>query len=111
MNAQERLIKLDAAPRGLSLSRPVVDAHGRVLLAPGCELTESAIQSLRRHHVETVWVRDAMAGVSPDAEAAESVRRQHHRQRLARLFRNVRLPDDSKRLLTLLAQYRGIDPP
>lgn len=110
MNAQERLIKLDDARDGQTLARPIEDSHGQVLMASGSELTESAIQSLRRRQVEAIWVRQGAAGVA-DTVAAESARRTHHRQRLARLFRNDPMPDDSNRLLTLLSRYRAIDPP
>lgn len=110
MHAQERLINLDDAQGGENLSRPILDPQGQVLMAPGSQLTESTIQALRRRHVDAVWVRRDATEVA-DTEAIESARRAQHRKRLARLFRKVPLHDGSRRLLTLLSRYRGVDPP
>lgn len=110
MHAQERLINLDDAQGGESLSRPILDSQGQVLMAPGAQLTESAIQALRRRHVEAIWVRHDAADLA-DTQAIESARRAQYRKRLARLFRKVPLHDGSRRLLTLLSRYRGVDPP
>lgn len=110
MHAQERLINLENAQGDEQLSRPVVDQQGQVLMASGSLLTESTIEALRRRHVETIWVRHAMADVA-DTQAHDAARRAQHRERLARLFRNVPLHGGSRRLLTLLSRYRGVDPP
>lgn len=110
MHAPERLINLQNAQGDEQLSRPIVDQQGQVLMAPGSQLTESAIEALRRRHVETIWVRHTTADIA-DTQANDTARRAQHRLRLARLFRNVPLHGGSRRLLTLLCRYRGVDPP
>ncbi|MDO8767110.1 MAG: hypothetical protein Q7K57_00060 [Burkholderiaceae bacterium] len=45
-----------------------------------------------------------------DASAQAAMLRQHHRERLARLFRHAGESADDRYLLDLVTRYRGLDP-
>lgn len=113
MNTPEKLIKLDDAEVGQTLARALQDARGQVLMAAGAQVTDAAMLSLRRRDIEEIWVHDDSVP-RPDPGAEEAARRAHHRQRLARLFRNTpgqQGHDGTQRLLALACQYRGVEPP
>lgn len=113
MTTSERLIKLDDAEVGQTLSRPLQDARGQVLMAVGAQVTEAAMLSLRRRDIEEIWIHDDSAP-RPDPGLEDAARRTHHRQRLARLFRNTQGhqgQEGSRRLLSLVCQFRGVEAP
>ncbi len=64
------------------LSDDLLDQQGQVLLPKDATLTESIIESLRRHDV--VSVRIVMGELSPEEEAMQSA---YFQFRLERLFR------------------------
>jgi hypothetical protein len=46
-----------------------------------------------------------------DTSAQEAARRQHHRERLTRLFRRIGDSADDRYLLELMRRYRGVELP
>jgi hypothetical protein len=62
------LINLDDLQVGMVIAQAVRDPHGRVLLAPGCELTDKRLRILRMWGITEVDV----AGVEREAVAAQA---------------------------------------
>lgn len=110
MTTPERLIKLDEAEVGQTLSRPLQDARGQVLMAIGATVTKAAMLSLRQRDIEEIWIHGDTAP-RPDPALEDAARRTHHRQRLARLFRHCQGQNDAQRLLSLMHRYRGVEAP
>lgn len=78
-------------------------------MAPGTELSNAAIAALSRRDVTEVWVIDSQTPTT-DVHGQEAALRQHHQERLARLFRHVGEGADDRYLCDLMARYRGVDP-
>ncbi|MDO8252777.1 MAG: hypothetical protein Q7T78_24080 [Rhodoferax sp.] len=60
-------------------------------------------------------LEQGQAGVLPapaplDASAQAAMLRQHHRERLARLFRHAGESADDRYLLDLMTRHRGLEP-
>lgn len=51
-----------------------------------------------------------LAPTQPDANTQVVKLRQHHRERLARLFRHAGESADDRYLLDLITRYRGLEP-
>ena len=110
MNRQELHLPLDQASAGMTLARDLLDARGQVLMAQGTELGDAALATLHRRDVTAVWVFDTEQA-NPDLQAQEAALRQHHQERLARLFRHVGDAADDRHLQDLMVRYRGLAAP
>lgn len=110
MTAPQRLIGIDDVTAGNRLARDLLDDRSQVLMPAGAELTDSSLLSLRRRDVQELWVVDDSVP-TPDPHLAQVAQREHHRARLARLFRKLDTgAAEPGRLLTLMRRYRGLKP-
>ncbi len=73
----------DASP-GMTLSDPILDTKGNLLLPVGTLLTSAILESLRRHQIDTVAI--AGAEISTIEENSE---REQRLGRVERLFRKL----------------------
>lgn len=109
MSDLELRLSLEQARAGMRLARALLDANGQVLMTQDTQLSDSALHVLRRRDITELWVYDPQAQ-SIDHEAQNAVLRQHHRERLARLFRHAAQNPDDRFLLALMTRYRQLDP-
>ena len=100
MSAGSRRIDLAAATPGARLALDVCDASGRVLMAAGTELSESALASLRKRGVSQLHIEVSMS------EAELEACRQAAAQRLAHLFRRTQGNALMERLHDAVLAYR-----
>ena len=75
-------IPLSAATTGMTLSDPVLDTKGNVLLPQGTVLTTALVQSLARHQIDSI----AITAEAP-SQAEMDVQRDRQIARVERLFR------------------------
>ena len=75
-------LPLGSASPGMTLSDPVLDTKGNILLPKGTQLTAAMLASLQRHQIDTVAIADSH--VSAEEDSAERDRRMI---RVAHLFR------------------------
>lgn len=108
MTNRELPLALEQARAGMTLARPLLGARGQVLMAACTELSDTTIAALHRRDVTELWVFDSQQHAA-DPKAQEAALRQHHQQRLARLFRHVGESADDRYLLDLMTRYRGLD--
>ena len=82
MPTRSTQIALSAAITGMTLSDPVLDTKGNVLLPEGTVLTTALVASLTRHEIETVGIcMDAASQADADIERDRQI------SRVERLFR------------------------
>ena len=89
---------IDDVVPGMILSDDLLDHQGHVLLAQGMTLSESTIEALRRHQVETVPIT-----LGEITEAEQIVDAAHHAERLALLYR--KLPEGEASAADTLRQH------
>jgi hypothetical protein len=94
-------LDLDDAEPGMTLTSPVLDAQGGVLLPAGAELSESTLTSLRRRGIDSVTVRNERI-----SEADLAVERERVQQSMARLFRRCGDRGASSALRQSVMRYR-----
>lgn len=82
MTDSYKQLALDQTQPGMVLSDDLLDRQGNVLLPRGVVLNEATLASLRRHGIETLPIECA-----PLSEVDLEAELEHHRQRLAILFR------------------------
>lgn len=109
MSSLEHHLLLEHAKAGMKLARVLLDPKGQILMVQGTELSDAAIVALHRRGVTELWVHD-IGSQTVGLQAQEAVLRQHHRERLARLFRRVGEGADDRYLLEIMTQYRGVEP-
>jgi hypothetical protein len=98
-------LDLDDVMPGMTMSDPLLDSHGDVLLPGGTVLTESSIQSLRRRGIDSLTVVNDQI-----SEADLAAEQERHRQRLDRLFRKSSKDVANGALLKHIAHYRLGEP-
>ena len=82
MHIRHIQIVLANATPGMTLSDPVLDTKGNILLPDGVVLTEAMLQSLKRHQIDSIAVAlEALSQVDADAERDRQI------ARVERLFR------------------------
>lgn len=67
------------------------------------------IAALHQRNVTALWVSDARTQTT-SGTVSEIERRQHHQQRLTRLFRQSGASGDERYLRELMTRYRGAEP-
>ncbi|MET3132744.1 hypothetical protein AAKU55_003022 [Oxalobacteraceae bacterium GrIS 1.11] len=85
---------------GMVLSDELLDAQGHVLLPQGTVLTASMLALMPRHGIDMLPVLTAEVSEQDVAATHE-----HHRKRLARLFRKHHPDDESDWATSLLRRY------
>ncbi|HJW57662.1 MAG TPA: hypothetical protein VJ577_20560 [Burkholderiaceae bacterium] len=96
---------LDQVIPGMTLSEPLLDAKGGVLLPPGTMLTEGMLNTLRRRRIETIavfWEREE----NPPVDTEIAVERERARQRLRKLFRRCGTEGANGQVLQYVTRYR-----
>lgn len=109
MNPQECHLTLEQATAGMTLARNLLDAKGRVLMPHGTQLSAATITVLARRDVTKLWVLLETPTQATDIKSLEAAQRQHHKERLARLFRHVGENPDGRHLMNLMAHYREVE--
>ncbi|MES2832846.1 MAG: hypothetical protein V4695_12745 [Pseudomonadota bacterium] len=82
MSKRHTQIILADARAGMTLSDPILDTKGNLLLPEGTLLTGAILESLRRHQIDTL----AVAGAEI-SDAEENAERQNRLARVEKLFR------------------------
>lgn len=95
-------IPTDLAVSGMMLATAVCNDRGDVLLQSGCELSESALASLRKRGILHIAVLDEESRSEEELEVERNVAR----ERLNVLFRNVGQDVHLASLHNLLLEYR-----
>lgn len=79
MHTRPTQIALSTATTGMTLSDPVLDTKGNVLLPEGTVLTTSLIASLARHQIDSIAITtDAPSMVDAEAEQDRQIGRVEH---------------------------------
>ena len=97
----------DATP-GQHLAEAVLDDHGNVLVAAGCELTASLLQALGRRGVAELCIAHTEA-VEPDGPGElvdPAARHAHATERITHLFRHATQQGRLNPLMHSVLQYR-----
>ena len=110
MTPQELHLPLEQATAGMTLARNLLDAKGQILMTQGMQLNATSIAGLARRDVTKLWVRCDETEQTTDFKAQEAAQRQHHKERLAQLFRHIGETPEGRSLMNLMAHYRKIDP-
>jgi hypothetical protein len=101
VTGKNKKVDIDDAQPDMTLSEPIRDARGDVLLPSGTVLTESTIASLQRRGIDHLMV--VGDPVSEEELAAERAR---VRQRLERLFRKCGTDGNAAPLFKFVQSYR-----
>lgn len=110
MNQAEQLVTLNEGACGQTLSRPLQDGHGQMLVPAGTVVTPSVVEALRRREVAEIWVLDPAKAQHQTQTQAAALHAQRA-MRLERLFRRTDGSDGSTRLLAIMRRYREVDAP
>lgn len=100
MTASYQHLALSQVTPGMVLSDELLDVQGQVLLPQGTVLTEAILALMPRHGIGMLSV--VHSGISEEQLEAS---REHHRQRLDRLFRHNDRDADGDWATTLLRSY------
>jgi hypothetical protein len=100
MTASHQHLALDQVRPGMVLSDELLDIQGKILLPQGTVLTESMLALMPRHGIAVLPI--TVNGVSDEELTAQ---REHHRQRLARLFRKNDPDSDADWATGLLRRF------
>lgn len=102
MKLRSKRIALDRAGAGMRLAAALCNQRGEVLMQAGCELTESALASLRKRRIGhlVVQMEDARSEEELAAERAGVL------DRLSLLFRNAGQDEQLASLHRLVLEYR-----
>lgn len=111
MSATEVQLTLTQTEVGMQLARALINANGQVLMPQGTVLTKAILSTLHKRDVTELWVTlPAPDGIDPDVHDAEEIR-QHHKERLQRLFRKTTSTEENHFLQQLMHRYRKVDAP
>ena len=102
MKFRLKKIPLDLAEPGMQLAAAVCNQRGDVLLQTGCELSDSALSSLRKRGIGRIAVLVVDARSEDELEAE----RANVRDRLNVLFRNKGQDEQLASLYHLVLEYR-----
>ena len=109
MSSLEIHLTLAHARAGMMLARSVLDAQGQILMAQSTELSDPTLTALHRRDITELWVLDPQPQTA-DLKAQEGALRQHHKERLTRLFRHIGESADDHYLMDIMTRYRGLEP-
>ena len=102
---------VDLIPDGILLAQPVLDAHGQLLLPAGAPITRSALNSLQRRGVETIFVNPPTEAGSDNGRANPAALQADAEKRLLHLFRPAMKAGQLNPLFHLILRYRSVEKP
>lgn len=100
MTASYQHMALAQVRPGMVLSDELLDIQGHVLLPQGTVLTESMLALMPRHGIAMLPV--AIEGITEEQASAQE---EHHRQRIAHLFRKNDPDSDTDWATALLRRF------
>jgi hypothetical protein len=101
MTSRSKQLALDQVKPGMVLSDDLIDGHGNILLPQGVTLTDATLASLLRHGVAMLPILcEALSEADAEAE------HEHHKKRLAILFRKQNDEEASALLLEYVKHFR-----
>ncbi|RYH52551.1 MAG: hypothetical protein EON54_14525 [Alcaligenaceae bacterium] len=102
---------VDLIPDGMLLAQPVLDAHGQLLLPAGAPISRSALNSLQRRGVETIFVNPPPEKGAAHSKADPAAVQPDTEKRLLHLFRPAMEAGQLNPLFHLILRYRSVEKP
>ena len=102
---------VDLIPEGMLLAQPVLDAQGQLLLPAGAPITRSALNSLQRRGVETIFVNPPAETGAAHSKADPAAMQANTEKRLLHLFRPAMQAGQLNPLFHLILRYRSVEKP
>ncbi len=102
MKLRIKKMPVSLAQSGMKLGEPVLDNHGRILLAEGSELDEDKLNGLRRHDILCIAILDE--DIRSEDELVKA--RQQATEHVNALFRKIDRSANQELLYQMILEHR-----